>query len=303
MMELQYIIPGLLVLAGIAYYVKRSKSKGGSSSDYRPGQRVRGSIWFHVGNLGGNFTDHNARPVPDHLIRHWLDVTKQTGLNAIALRVEGYIMRDNGTIDQALADRVTWFLNECAARGLIVSLGVGSYWGRKKGSRDYTEGRDQYLNWYSNAGPIKRYLTYVGKHWGSRKNVICTFNEMDHSGLASAWKRHANVYYQTLRKAGARYIGTSEGPACTGAEDIVLLHNQRLFQPQGKPWGCDEPAGGDDLYKDSAIRNPGRLGDYRSYFDRAKGKGATLIWACSWVNRHKQADAAVMAVFRELAKR
>lgn len=301
-MQLEYIIPGVIALVVIIYVASR-KSGGGGDKGYKPGQRVRGSIWFHVGNLGGNFTDHNGRPVPDNLIRHWLDVTKQCGLNAVALRVEGYIMQDNGAVDGNLATRVSWFLNECAARGLIVSLGVGSYWGRKKGSRDFTEGRDQYLNWWDNRGPITRYLKYVGKHWGSRPNVICTFNEMDHSGLGKAWKRRANGYYQILRGAGARYIGTSENGAWTGGEDILLMHNQRLFQPQAKPWGCDEPAGGDDLYKDSAIRNPARLNDYRQYFNRAAQKKASLIWACSWVNRHAPADNAVKTVFRELAKR
>lgn len=296
-----YIIIGIVALAA-AYLIKR-KSDDKGSKGYRPGDRVRGSIWFHVGNLGGNFNDNNGRPVPDNLIRHWLDVTKETGLNAIALRVDGWIMRDDGTVDPHLASRVTWFLNECRARGLIVSLGVGSAWGRKGGTNTYAELREQFLNWYDNTGPITPYLQYVGKHWGSRPNVVCTFNEMDRKGHGGAWKRHARHYYAVLRNAGARYIGTSENGAWTGTEDVALMHNQGLFKNIGRPWGCDEPAGGDDLYKDSAIRNPGRAGEYRAYFDRAVKNGASLVWACSWVNRHKPADAAVKTVFRELAKR
>lgn len=301
-MSIEYIVIGGIVLLTLVYMAKR-KSGGSKNKGYKPGDRVRGSIWFHVGNLGGGFTDKNGQPLSDDMIRHWLDVTKQTGFNAVALREEGYIMRDDGTVDEVLANRVTWFLNECAARGLIVSLGVGSYWGRKRGSKNFTTGRDQWLNWWDNKGPIKAYLNYVGKHWGSRPNVICTFNEMDHSGLGAAWKKHANHYYALLRGAGAKYIGTSENGAWTGQEDVRLMHNQRLFAPQSGVWGCDEPAGGDDLYKDVAVRNPARLKEYQDYFDRALRNGATLIWVCSWINRHRGADDNVKKVFKELAKK
>ncbi len=124
---------------------------------------------------------------------------------------------------------------------------------------------------------------------------------MGRKGHANQWKNHANHYYNVLRSNGARYIATSENDAWTGSENIRLMHNQRLFNAQPVPWGCDEPAGGDDLYKDSAIRNPGRFPEYRAYFNRAKNNGASIIYACSWVNRHKPADAAVRRVFKELA--
>jgi hypothetical protein len=286
------IIAGLVLLAIVVVLARGKKKRGGtggsnalriSGAGLSRVQRI--TTWLHAGQFAPadiRNTDSAFYMVSDHVIDTWLDHTKNTGCNAVSIMVCGYILKNDATLDEAWASRISRAIDAAASRSIDCCIQVGGFWGRARNRVDTVEGRDQLLDWWGGLNAtIEYYLGYCGSTWGLRGNVWFAFNEVDHSGLGTEFRQHAAKYVDRLTAAARRPVpvGISEqGAWINHAQVVRLAHDERAFQQPGIVWGYDEQAGGQNRWSWQAAR----AAEYDSANRAARSNGASVLCVASW---------------------
>jgi len=315
------IILIVTLVAGAAALKGKKRKGGGSAAPSGGGDHIqvvgdrlnrlqKMTFWvnpgacYPYGVAPHNPNDEDFYSMDDGQLRRLVDLTKETGNNCIQYTDCGFMLRDdNGQVDEGWFARIEGFVQYAQSKGVDIAFQVGSFWGKGQGIMTVEGPNGAKLNWWGGVSPtIQYYLEYVGSKLGRYPNVWFTFNEMDHSGLAGAFRPHLIQYVEILTRAAGRpvAVGVSESQMWVDHPQLVkLAHDERFFQGPGACWGYDEQAGGQDRWDWEA--NRGRGGEYISANQAAKNRNASVICLSSWVEQ-RNIDPAYIDLMRQMGR-
>lgn len=303
------IIAGFLIFVGAMVGSKKKGRKGGGGKSTAFAKKpvteqfMTWGKWFTVLNLKPRYPNHDVGQgsIPMHRIKEFFDLMAKHGVNCVTLKVAGYDFLPY----KGWTANVATFMNMAQERGIWVQVGITDYWHAHKNNADMVEGEspNAKFNWWrGDAREAKKmYIEKTMKFFNKWDNVFWELgNEMDHSGLGSAFAQQAGFYLPLMRKhSKGMPIGVSENGLFGLPVDFGEVHSPSRMG--GHPrWVMNEVAGETDYWRDAMMRHDAT--PYIQIANQVKQKGGKGVCACTWYDLRIGIHPNLIKVFQHFGK-